>query len=142
MENLALQIFYLHPEQCLQGRLHDLNIELSAEQNGILMVLISNWHVEGDQKLGEGDTNDLQTCESRLGYRLSRLSISCKSGSLKHIPLIVDKCLGLQSTRMVVPEIRKAHHSSCIGLFRPDLTGSHQMTVSSIKRQKKGACIN
>ena len=30
--------------------------------------------------------------------------------------------------------------SSCMRSFRPDLTGSHQMT-SSIKRQKKGACI-
>ena len=29
------------------------------------------------------------------------------------------------------------HVSSCMGLFRPDLTGSHQMT-SSIKKQKKG----
>ena len=37
------------------------------------------------------------------------------------------------------PKIRPT--SSCMGSFRPDLTGSHQMT-SSIKRQKKGACIN
>ena len=86
--------------------------------------------------------------QNEMGVADSGIGIPCKISKMESVIEPLDTnfdnrfCLShCEAVQADAPDSERSVTSSCMGSFRPDLTGSHQMT-SSIKRQKKGACIN